>query len=130
MMVVEERVGGMRMYWWWPGKIGENQAEERIGGGGVAAGVGCLGLRAGCPGPRARCPGHGSVDELGRYRGNQKISGKNRGIPLMELGEKLVGARSTSKTSNPQIKSNKTSSHQQITKKLGGYFCGDFLKLG
>jgi hypothetical protein len=45
----------------------------------------------------------------------------------MEIEEKLREDRSTSNIANPWIKSNKTSSNQQVTKKIWyGYFCGDF----
>ena len=50
----------------------------------------------------------------------QNMDGKRGG------GWRWGKARSTRGKANPRIKSNKTSSHQQITKKIGGYFCGDF----
>ena len=43
-------------------------------------------------------------------------------ISWMESGETWGDARSTRNQANPWIKSNKTSSNQQITKKIGGYF--------
>ena len=39
-------------------------------------------------------------------------------------------ARSTQGKANPRIKSNKISSHQQITKKIRSIFCGDFRNWG
>ena len=44
----------------------------------------------------------------------------------MEGGETWGDARSTRNQANPWIKSNKTSSHQQITKKLGLFLVGIF----
>ena len=48
--------------------------------------------------------------------------GKNKKLEEKKGGE----ARSTSHTQNSRIKSNKTSTHQQITKKIGAIFGGDF----
>ena len=44
----------------------------------------------------------------------------------MESEENWGDARSTRSQSNPWIKSNKTSSNQQITKKIGAIFVGNF----
>ena len=51
-------------------------------------------------------------------------------ILWMESGETWGYARSTLNQANPWIKINKISSHQQITKKICGYFWWGFLKLG
>ena len=51
-------------------------------------------------------------------------------ILWMESGENWGKSRSTQDTTNPRIKINKTSSNQQITKKIGGYFWWGFLNLG
>ena len=47
-------------------------------------------------------------------------------ISWMEGGETWGDARSTRNQANPWIKINKTSSNQQITKKIGAIFGGDF----
>ena len=52
--------------------------------------------------------------------------GKIGEILWMEIGERWGKARSTCNTRNPWIKFNKTSSHQQITKKIGTIFVGQF----
>ena len=44
----------------------------------------------------------------------------------MKDGENWENARSTQNQANPWIKINKTSSDQQITKKFGAIFGGDF----
>ena len=44
----------------------------------------------------------------------------------MKSGETWGDARSTRNQANPWIKINKTSSNQQITKKIGAIFGGDF----
>ena len=48
----------------------------------------------------------------------------------MESGETWGNARSTRNQANPWIKINKTSSYQQITKKIGAIFGRDFRNLG
>ena len=58
------------------------------------------------------------------------FGGKIGEISWMESGENWGKARSNSNKANPWIKSNKTSSHQQITKKIGAIFGGDFSNLG
>ena len=58
------------------------------------------------------------------------FKGKIGEISWMESGETWGKARSTQDTMNPRIKINKTSSNQQITKTIGGYFCGKFSNLG
>ena len=81
------------------------------------------GLRARCPGCRAVCPGSGSVDELDEHR----VECSNPGQNSEDFVDGNWGkARSTCNTRNPRIKSNKTSSHQQITKKIGAIFVGQF----
>ena len=47
-------------------------------------------------------------------------------ISWMGSGETWGDARSTRNQANPWIKSNKTSSNQQITEKFGAIFGGDF----
>ena len=47
-------------------------------------------------------------------------------ISWMKDGETWGDARSTRNQANPWIKINKTSSNQQITKKFGAIFGGDF----
>ena len=65
----------------------------------------------------------GIVDLGGKTRGKtQIVRGKARKLEEKKGGE----ARSTSHTQNSRIKSNKTSSLQQITKKIGAIFGGDF----
>src|SRR4051812_38034652 len=51
-------------------------------------------------------------------------------ISWMERGETWEDARSTRNQANPWIKSNKTSSNQQITKNFGAIFGGDFRNWG
>ena len=58
------------------------------------------------------------------------FKGKIGEISWMESGENWGKARSTSNKANPRIKFNKTSSHQQITKKIGGYFWVGIFKIG
>ena len=61
----------------------------------------------------AGCPGSGSMDELDELRGEKSISGQNSGDFGDVNGRDDGGkARSTRGTTNPWIKSNKTSSHQ------------------
>jgi hypothetical protein len=60
-------------------------------------------------------------------RGEVKSGAKFEGICGWNLGKRWGKARSTCNTRNPRIKSNKTSSHQQITKKkLGLFLWGNF----
>ena len=58
------------------------------------------------------------------------FGGKIGEISWMESGENWGKARSTSNKANPRIKFNKTSSNQQITKKIGAIFGGDFRNWG
>ena len=58
------------------------------------------------------------------------FGGKIWWISWMEGGETWREARSTRNQANPWIKISKTSSNQQITKKIGAIFGGDFLNLG
>ena len=53
------------------------------------------------------------------------FGGKIVEISWMEGGETWGDARSTRNQANPWIKINKTSSQQQITKKIGVIFGGD-----
>ena len=57
---------------------------------------------------------------------NPNPEGKKRKLEGKKEGE----ARSTRSKVNPWIKSNKTSSHQQMTKKIWGYFWWGFSDLG
>ena len=63
-------------------------------------------------------------DQLGGRGGEVKIR-RIRAISWMERWGKGE-ARSTQNKANPQIKSNKISTHQQITKKLGLFLWGIF----
>ena len=54
------------------------------------------------------------------------FGGKIGEISWMESGETWGDARSTRNQANPWIKINKTSSNQQITKKLGLFLAGIF----
>ena len=56
--------------------------------------------------------------------------GKIVEISWMESGENWRDARSTRNQANPWIKINKTSSNQQITKKIGGYFWWGIFEIG
>ena len=90
------------------------------------------GLRAGCPGV-AGCPGSKSEDELEELDFGAEIDdfkGKIGEISWMESGDTWGYARSTRNQANLWIKINKTSSNQQITKKIGGYFWWGFSDLG
>ena len=55
----------------------------------------------------------------------EDFRGKIEEISCMEGGETWGDARSTRNQANPWIKINKTSSYQQITKKIGAIFGGD-----
>jgi hypothetical protein len=75
----------------------------------------------------ARCPGSGSMDELEELRVEKaKIGAKFGRFCGRKLRKRWGKARSTCNTRNPRIKSNETSSHQQITKKIGAIFVGIF----
>ena len=77
-------------------------------------------------GGRAGCPGSKSEDELDFGVEIDDFGGKIANNSWMESGETWGDARSTRNQANPWIKINKTSSNQQITKKIGAIFCGDF----
>ena len=69
---------------------------------------------------------------MGLGQREMRVSGRDFGVKIdeiswMEMVEMTGEARSTRGKENPWIKSNKTSSHQQITKKFGAIFGGDFL---
>ena len=71
---------------------------------------------------RAGCPGSKSEDELEELDLGAEIDDfkvKIGEISWMEDGETWGNARSTRNQANPWIKINKTSSNQQITKKIG-----------
>ena len=55
-----------------------------------------------------------------------QIRAKFRGICGWKLEENGWEARSTQNKANPQIQTNKISTHQQITKKFGAIFGGEF----
>ena len=75
----------------------------------------------------AGCPGSGSVDELEEHRVERSNLGQNsEDFVDGNWGKDGEKARSTCNIRNPRIKSNKTSSHQQITKKLGLFLWGNF----
>ena len=100
-------------------------------------------------------PGSGGSGEGRKVRGPEcpgwtgssggRDSAKNRDFGIVDLGGKTWGkspnpkgkkkkleekkggeARSTSHTQNSRIKTNKISTHEQITKKIGAIFGGDF----
>ena len=84
-------------------------------------------------GGRAGCPGSKSEDKLeeldfGAEMEDFKV--KIGEISWMESGETWGDARSTRNQANPWIKSNKTSSYQQITKTFAAIFGGGSSKLG
>ena len=87
------------------------------------------GMMAGCPG-RAGCPGwSGRMSGLGirrTPRGEVKSRAKVGRFCGWKLGKRWGKARYTCNTRNPRIKSNKTSSHKQITKKIGAILWGNF----
>ena len=58
------------------------------------------------------------------WRGQTRA--KFRGICGWKLGENGWEARSTQNKANPRIQTNKISTHQQITKKLGLFLVGNF----
>ena len=62
----------------------------------------------------------------GDFLSRTNFWGKIEEIWWMEVGETWGDARSTPNEQNPRIKINKTSSNQQITKKIGAIFGGDF----
>ena len=82
------------------------------------------GGRAGCPGSKSE------LEELDFGAEIDDFGGKIGEISWMESGETWGNARSTRNQANPWIKINKTSSNQQITKKIGGYFWWGFSDLG
>ena len=88
---------------------------------------------AGCPGvgPDVRAP-NPRMNSRNSILGAEidDFGGKIGEISWMESGETWGYARSTRNQANPWIKINKTSSNQQITKKIGGYFWWGFSDLG
>ena len=88
---------------------------------------------AGCPGvgPDVRAP-NPRMNSRNSILGAEidDFGGKIGEISWMESGENWGKARSTSNKANPRIKFNKTSSNQQITKKLGAIFWWGFSNLG
>ena len=99
-------------------------------------GAGCPGLLsdvrcAGCPVDSGRMSGLWIGDEHDELHGKNCNSGakfgRNGGWKSRERWGK---SRSTRCKADPWIKSNKTSSHQQITKKNWGYFWWGFSDLG
>ena len=77
------------------------------------------------------CPGSWIGDE----HEERHVKNCNSGAKFGRIGgwkswERWGKARSTRCKADPWIKSNKTSSHQQITKKIGGYFWWRFSDLG
>ena len=90
-------------------------------------------------GARAGCPGSKSEDELKELDFGAEIDDfgveEDVEVEIERIGGwKRVGrvgkARSTCSNSNPWTKSNKISTHQQITKKIGAIFGGEFSDLG
>ena len=118
------------------GKIGRKYAEMAREGGVATA-------RGRMSGPVAGCPVRRMSGEFGRMSvlwigdGHDELHGKkgNSGAKFGRIGgwksrERWGKARSTRCKADPWIKSNKTSSHQQITKKNWGYFWWGFSDLG
>ena len=130
-----ESGGGMQKYAWAPGQNWVKLCGKWRGGWSAAARGQMSGPVAGCPGRQMSgdsggCPGAWIVAERDELHGKKGNSGakfrRNRGWKLRERWGK---ARSTRCKADPWIKSNKTSSHQQNTKKLGIFLWGIF-KLG
>jgi hypothetical protein len=124
-VVVCGSIGGNRV------KFGENKVEKRKWWMKWCCGrpnVRACGLDVRGHGPDVWAPKSwtNSLD----LEGKENFWGKTRGISWMELGKKLGEARSTCNTSNPCIKFNKTSSHQQITKKIGTAIFVGIFKIG
>ena len=88
-------------------------------------GARCPGLR---PDVRAPNPRMNSMNSVNSILGAKidDFKGKIGEISWMESGKNWGKARSTSNKANPWIKFNKTSSNQQIIKKIGPTFGGDF----
>ena len=135
--------GGMRKYMWYMvgtgTKFGEKWTENGAVDGDVAARGRMSGWKAGCPGAgfpgltgrisgldgpdvRALDPGTNGMNTA--WRG--QIRAKIRGICGWKLGVNGWEARSTQNKANPRIQTNKISTHQQITKKIGAIFGGEF----
>ena len=96
-------------------------ATGRMSGG---ADVGGYGPEVRAPNPRMNSRNSilgAEIDDFG---------GKIAEISWMESGENWGKARSTSNKENPRVKFNKTSSNQQITKKIGGYFWWGIFEFG
>ena len=107
-------------------KIGRKLAGKRSGG-----------WKSCCQGPDVRADGRmsgpGRMSGLGirrTPRGEVKSGAKFGRFCGWNLGKRWGKARSSCNIRNPRIKSNKTSSHQQITKKNWGYFWWGFSDLG
>ena len=117
-------------------KLGESMRKWARGMELLLPGAGCPGQRpdvrdAGCPVDTGRMSGLWIRDEHDELHGRNCNSGAKFGrICGWKLWERWGKARSTRCKADPWIKSNKTSSHQQITKKLGGYFWWGFSDLG
>ena len=81
---------------------------------------------------RGGCPGSWNGDEHDELHGKNCYSGaKFRQIGGWKSRERWWKSRSTRCKADPWIKSNKTSSHQQITKKIfWAIFGGEFSDLG
>ena len=119
--------GGHRNKIWW--KLGGKQgggrrcccqrSDVRVEGRMSGLGPDVRALRAGCPGSR-------SGDERDEHRVGRLNPGEIRRNLWMEIGGKGWEARSTQNKANPRIQTNKISTHQQITKKIGAIFGGEF----
>ena len=113
-------------------KLGKGMGKWAWGMELLLPGAGCLGQLpdvrgAGCPVDMGWMSGLWTGDEHAELHGKNCNSGeKFRRIGGQKLRERWGKARSTRCKSDPWIKSNKTSSHQQITKKIRAIFCGDF----
>lgn len=83
---------------------------------------------SGLDGPDVRALDTGTNRMNTAWRG--KIRAKFGGIGGWKLGEKGWEARSTENKANPRIRTNKISTHQQISKKKLGYFWWGIFELG
>ena len=94
----------------------------------VRLGARMSGLRPGCPARRLQISFGASKLDLGAEI--DEFGGKIDGLSWMENGDTWGYARSTRNQANPWIKINKTSSNQQITKKIGVFLVGNFQNWG
>ena len=114
------------------GRVGNPLISARVRGSGrpVRSDVWCfLGLRTSGKVTVVRWVGVNSRSEI---RDSIWVENDDFGVKINEISwmkdeETWGNARSTRNQANPWIKINKTSSNQQITKKIGALFVGNFL---